>query len=140
MTREEILAMKPGRELDALVGEYVFEFKRGLTPPDYCGKNGGTDILLPPDLPMDFVYPPRGKIALWYHCKRWSTDLSAAWEVRQWLSENIGGVILMNLCDLKPEYCEIYRGKEKKVIKVQAKAAPEAICKAALLAVMEEEK
>jgi len=40
VTKDEIMVMKPGRELDALVGEIVFGFKRVVTPPDYYGENG----------------------------------------------------------------------------------------------------
>jgi hypothetical protein len=66
----------------------------------------------------------------------YSTDIKAAWEVREWITESIGGVRIINVCDELPEYCDIWNGKE--YIKAQGKTVPEAICKAALLAVMEE--
>lgn len=137
MNREEILAMKPGRELDALVAEHVFGYKRVTMSLDYYGKNGGNEVLQPQEISEFYNYPPVGRIPLWYHCKEWSTDISEAWEVRQWLLDNRGGVRLEVFCDENPEYCEVYQGKNEELIQVWAKTSPEAICKAALLAVME---
>lgn len=109
MTREEILGMEAGRELDALILEYVFN------DCDYHG-----DYLITVE-ERDF-HP--------------STDIKAAWEVREWITENIGGMKIINVCDELPEYCDIWNGKE--YIEAQGLTAPEAICKAALLAVLEE--
>jgi hypothetical protein len=79
MTREEILAMNPGRELDALMAEHVMGFKREKTPKDFDGNFGGEDILIPPGLDHNnWVYPPKGKIALTYHVPQYSTDWNFA--------------------------------------------------------------
>jgi len=136
MTREEILAMKPGRELDALVGEYVFGFKRVKTPPDYYGKNGGTDVLVPRNLPEFYNYPPIGEIQLWYMCRHWSTDISAAWEVVEKMREKGSHFFVRDTGnnEVLVQFSYLYgRG-------YIAKTAPEAICKSSLLAVMEVEE
>lgn len=65
----------------------------------------------------------------------YSTDIAAAWEVRQWVHDNIGGTEIVILCDELPELCDIWNGK--KHIRAQGLTAPEAIAKAALLAKLE---
>ncbi len=66
--------------------------------------------------------------------KPYSTDIAAAWEVRQWLLDNIGGVTLIRCCDDEcPEFCEVYDG-DGIYARVWAKTTPEALCKAALKA------
>lgn len=130
----DIREMEAGRELDCKIAEIVFGYKRVKTPKDYNGMNGGTDVLLPPSMSEFYDYPPIGKIVLGYFAKEWSTNLSASWEVRQWLMDNIGGVTLMSVCDENPEYCEVYRGKYKSAIKVYTKSVPHSLCVAALLA------
>lgn len=97
MTRDEILAMKPGRELDALVAEKVFK----VVDPD----------------------------------QRWSpsTDVSVAFEVAEEMQRNEWDFTLKNHKRLvhKRRYEAIF-GTPYSVF---ANSAPEAICKAALLAV-----
>ena len=115
----DIREMKAGRELDALVAEIVMD---GCWTIDdetvfIWEKEGGASTIFSP-----------------------STDMTAAWKVRKWLLDNRGGVRLERFCDAEtPEYCEVYRGKECKLIQVWATTTPEAICKAALL-VMEDEQ
>jgi hypothetical protein len=107
LTREKILAMEPGRELDALVAEKIFGVKN-------------------PDL-------------------RWSpsTNISAAWEVVEKMSKTYFSEMAMTeledgawgwmarfiLVLNEPYTVNGYRAT--------AKTASEAICKAALLAVMD---
>jgi len=78
LTREKIMDMKPGREMDALVAEYVKGFRRGKTPPDCDGKYGGEDILLPPYIDETFNYPPKGRISLTFFIDNYSTDITKA--------------------------------------------------------------
>ncbi len=84
MTREEILAMRPGRELDAVVAEKVMGWK-WISP-----ETPGNPLL---------VSPPDDKRQLWsgiwdergipHYLPFYSIDISAAWEVflvtRGWL-------------------------------------------------------
>mgnify|MGYP001144293395 CR=1 FL=1 len=107
LTREKILALQPGRELDALVAEKIF----GVNNPD----------------------------------ARWSpsTDIAAAWEVVEKMSKTHFSEIAMTeledgtwgwmarfiLVLNEPYTVNGYRAT--------AKTSPEAICKAALLAVID---
>lgn len=110
MTREEILTMEPGRELDALIEQHVFG-KRVEWIQDEV-----TDPY--PIVPAEYGYI----------VENYSSDISAAWEVvekrNRWFSLQWNGL----------EYvCEI--GIDAPC-KIGAKSAPEAICKAALLAIL----
>lgn len=111
MTREQILAMQPGRELDALVAEKVM----GLT--NFYWLSG------------ERFYGPE------YQHNRlsdYSTDISAAWEV----VDKIGSVKVLGPT-IQGEWYSSVLGNRK--VGVWAKTAPEAICKAALIACMEVE-
>ncbi|MBA7499340.1 hypothetical protein ES704_02080 [subsurface metagenome] len=93
MTKEEILAMKAGRELDVLVSAKVMEHR------------------------------------MEHRIEKYSTDISAAWLVVEKLSNLI--------FDLRKVYqntdwCASFEGNV-----AEGKKAPEAICKAALLAKLE---
>lgn len=110
MTRDEVLAMKPGRELDVLVMRIVFNAEK---------KDIGDECY--------WVSEVNGEEVCW---PRWfspSTDISAAWGVVE-----------------KFEYIDVRRFKDHWGCTVHGqtvtgKTAPEAICKAALLAVMDGE-
>jgi hypothetical protein len=70
------------REIDALVAEHVFGYRREKTPKDIHGEFGGEDVLVPPTVDhTTYHYPPKGRIALTYFVKNYSSDISAAWEV-----------------------------------------------------------
>lgn len=106
MTREEILAMEPGRGLDALVAKYV-RFPRHTHPIE--------------------------EIKEW--CSKYSTDISAAWEVEEQIHKK----------RLNVEYCSAL----KQVVAAKGEyvglfdyihATPEQRCKAALLAVLGEDE
>ena len=137
LTKEQILALKPGREMDALIAEHVFRWRKVPGPKTDCdGPCESFDVLVPPGVqdPLP-LYPPRGAIKPYWFCKQWSTDLNDSWSVREWILDCVGGVELIRFCDAEtPEYCGVYRGKEKSEIQVWASTTPEAICKAALLA------
>jgi predicted restriction endonuclease len=104
MTRDEILAMEPGWELDALVDDVVM----GMETYDHTGK----------------------KVP--YYEKRYSTDISVAWEV---------------VDHLKHYHFELVRHEGiwtaafddgKKSYYHRSNTESEAICKAALLAILAE--
>ena len=97
MTRDEILAMEPGRELDALVAEHVMGLEIIVNPKSaMCTgckiKGQGTWVVIARDYHE------------WGHKverpSRYSADIAAAWQVvekmmtwkAQWMSEN-------DLCD-----------------------------------------
>ena len=108
MTRDEILAMEPGRELDALVAEKVM----GLTTG--------------PDSYFDCAYEADDAL-------HFSTDIAAAWEVESTMNESkLRRVLYTNrLRDV------ILHEKGTCSDFDLIHATPAQRCKAALLAVME---
>lgn len=119
MTRDEILAMNPGRELDRLVAEKVMNKRVHFTRP------------------WGWLYAEQD-VNRWTNVKHYSTDISAAWEVRQHIHKTIGGTKIISVCDEFPEECQIWDGR--RYISVRANTVPEAMCMAALLAVLGGEK
>lgn len=114
LTREEILAMEPGRRLDSEIGMRIMGFKEITIVGDYYF----TD-------PIDT------------QLKRYSTDISAAWEVFESFNdmriqryETMGGTFKYG-CRI-----DYIVEKEFQSAITNADTAPEAICKAALLAVL----
>lgn len=78
--------MEAGRELDALVAEHVKGFKHEKAPKDYDGMNGGTDILVPPDVDhANYPYPPKGPLRLTFFVPAYSADLGACHELMGWM-------------------------------------------------------
>lgn len=115
MKREEILAMEPGKELDTLIAERVMGWKKG-------GVGWDTNL----------THWVAGFLCI-HEVSKWSpsTDISAAWEV----FEKFDTPFVKKNFDVNDEdyfLCKI--GGDI----VFGKTAPEAICKAALLAVLEE--
>lgn len=123
MTREQILAMEPGRELDALIADKVMGWKEcgieGLRTRTAWGKPSHFDC-----------NDPRVRIP------GFSTDISAAWEVEVQFNQDsevksdymIGLYMIVGLQPhLKPSLDDLF---------LIAHATPEQRCKAALLAVM----
>jgi hypothetical protein len=117
--RESIRAMQPGRELDALVEQYVF----------------GNKVRWVQDLITD-QYPVSDQEG--YIVDYYSTDISVAWGVVEKMQENQWDFTLKNHKRLvhKRQYEAIF-GTPYSAFAI---TAPEAICKAALLAVMEGEE
>jgi hypothetical protein len=122
MTRDEILKMEAGPELDALIAEKVMEWTEWPISGDYVtlhGKTGHT---------IDTFNP--------------SSDISAAWEVVEKLQDT-PTEYFFEICKTpviwrqsgKPTHWHVELGGQK----AYADAAPLAICRAALLAVMEAE-
>jgi len=113
MTSEEILVIPPGHELDKLIADEVI----GLVDVWLVGK--------------DFKYP------------KYSTDIKLAWEVVEKLRKK-GRIVVMNDtgAQYRARFMEVHEYIEKWAINpndgltVWCESAPEAICKAALLAMM----
>lgn len=109
MTRDEILSMEAGREMDVTIGYHVM------------------DLVAPPE-----IYPD------------YSTDIAAAWEVVEKL-ENYPQHILFEIVrkGINPnifwwaEFRECHRESKFRNFIAYAEIAPLAICRAALLAIME---
>lgn len=113
MDRESILAMQPGRELDALVAEKVMGFtgiRFGRNDPNAVWVEMGSRRKFQP-----------------------STDIAAAWEVLEKHSE----IYLKKYKVMSNGHRYACRVDEDTI--VSSLTAPEAICKAALIAVLDKE-
>lgn len=150
MTKEDILAMVPGPELDAAVAEKIFGYWWADGPKYDCdGPREWERILVPPTTTKKqydyYLFPPRGKISKTYFVNnKFSTDIAAAWEVVERINhhiieiskrEKIRGCVTYRVWVFTrsleyPDECW------DRLVQVEGKTAPEAICKAALLAVM----
>jgi len=111
MTKEEILAMKAGEKLSTLVRKQIF----------------------PQLYPR---YSSRG-------CLKYSTDILAAWQVKESLNGEGLLLALIDLCQTGDKYvrAEFWDNMglvpSKIVGMAEGEFAPEAICKAALIAKLE---
>jgi len=116
MTRDEILSMKPGRELDALVAEKVMLWRKRLYNGfEYWDGEG--------DKPLVDNWSP-------------STDMSAAGEVAEKLQKQ-GYVVCIELLPYEKTSVGVYEADPaNQIAYAKAQTPAEAICKAALLAVM----
>ena len=138
MTRDEILSMKPGRELDELVAEKVFKWRKVHGPKtDYDGPCESFDVLIPPTIDDPFpLYPPKGAIKPWWFCRNWSTDISTAFEVwehdrsEDWRMTLLyaNGKYLAMIVEVDREH------GHKTIAQVEAESAAEAMVKCRLLA------
>ncbi|MNI36911.1 hypothetical protein D3C73_909790 [compost metagenome] len=117
MTREEILAMEPGRELDVLVEKYVFGNQISWMQDEYSDP-----------VPVAGVHG--------YIIDHYSTDISAAWEVVEKLQESHLYTDIRTCADFYEVWITIHREGNQTETFASPKL-PEAICKAALLAVLE---
>jgi hypothetical protein len=144
LTSEEMLAKGPGKELDALIAEHIFGWRRIKGPKfDYDGPCESNDVLVPPTITSAeeaFRYmPPKGVIPFTYFVNRgWSKDISAAWEVVTHLMNDHKDVLVQGVSFEKNRLfdCAIYEYEDELVVTSMQSSAPEAICKAALLAVL----
>jgi hypothetical protein len=86
MTRDEVLNMEAGRELDRFVAERVMGWRRMYGPGyDYDGKRKPDEMLVPPRISdkdfNQFQFPPRGPIAFgFFGIPKYSTSIA---DVRQ---------------------------------------------------------
>lgn len=121
MTRDEILNMPAGREMDMLICEYVMQIKARCTVTTYQGKEviGKEYVAIINHQEVEMPY--------------YSTDIDAAWnvigkkEINGWscVVENLRGAwqCTFSKIGVGGAFCT-------------AKLAPLAICRAALLAVL----
>lgn len=115
LSREKILAMEPGPELDALVDVIVMKQDRGeLTKMTWFIPSGQSE----------WEYPA------------YSSDISAAWEVVEKMKSDNWNFVLSDDLYQDRWSATFYWDPNQTPIECVEKIAPEAICKAALLAVM----
>lgn len=131
MTRDEILAMKPGRELDALVAERVLGYKLHWAKPDILGGSGNV-----------------GGTLEWVACEphecgaqrlredgrgldEYSRTGPAVWSVIQHMAEN-GWAFTFFAGPIDKCWAEFRRGRKAAI--VTNAEGPQTICQAALLA------
>jgi hypothetical protein len=124
MTKDEILNMPAGREMDALIAEKLMGYVNGRKCYRYADNSGD-----------------------WWttHIPHYSTDIEAAWEVLEKMRADCSGggepdYIMLNCYkELEPHwYCaKIWAHHDGDIPEVEATAetAPLAICRAALLAI-----
>lgn len=117
VAKEQIQGMKAGRELDALVVEKVFN--KSITT------TYGEDSVHTLD-----------RLKVGYLIQNYSTDIAAAWEVVEKLKEKGISIYVKAFLDT---YCVEAHSVGSSINKILADTAPEAICKAALLAILEVE-
>jgi hypothetical protein len=148
LTRDAIMAMQPGRELDALVAERVFGIQ-AIVMNWPCEVNPDTGRAYPIQFPdpcdledpqlVDVVFSPYASTAVLEPpveiLPRYSTDIAAAWQVVEHLKPFASGRHSIDISWamrlVKPMWCVEINGLSNAL----ADTAPEAICKAALLAV-----
>jgi hypothetical protein len=135
MTHEEILAMKPGRELDCLVAEKFFGYKVEWLPnprhPHEHGKNVAIEPMTcsPPHLFKGWWCPT------YWEIPHYSTDIAVAWQVVEKMQERdwMGVMISPAMGHGWKGWAVNFGGDDSLVY---GETLPEAVCKAALLAVM----
>lgn len=119
LTREQVLKAS-GAELDVMVAVHIF--KEPVAP------------LYLPMVMRDKTY---------YFIPEYSTDISAAWEVTEHMRKTHwstldSGLKVINRPEVKPFICSFGKyGIPGTSVYAEADKAPEAICKAALLAVLD---
>jgi hypothetical protein len=127
--RDEILAMEPGRELDALVAEKVMEWTNFSPIDPNCDYSVGVKGR------KNFAIDPRdGKqkpIPLY------SSDIAAAFEVETKAIEKDPAMYVHALASAVFGYNQVQNISDIKKLCLLIHATPEQRCKAALLAVME---
>jgi len=143
VTRDEILNMPAGREMDALVAEKVMGWSNveKTTWSNYRADGtpfgGGKEWRgTPPNHEAEFN-------PVLYPIKNYSTDIAAAWMVVEKIRPLFWSTQVM-VWDHSDKYIVscVYRGghdEPEKAINSEAPTAPLAICRAALLAVMDSE-
>lgn len=120
MNHDEILNMPAGREMDALIAKKVMGLQK-------CGDSFVDGLYwLPSGIPD---YPPE-----------YSSDMSAAWQVVESLRKRDYRIFLSyarNIVTITLDHDNHHKDMD---FWIEAKTAPLAICRAALLAVMENQK
>jgi hypothetical protein len=122
LTREQVLELKPGRELDALVMRTVFKAEK---------KDIGDECY--------WVSEVNGEEVCW---PRWfspSTDIAAAFEAEEIAIEKDPAMYVHALASVVFGYNQVQDISDIKKLCLLIHATPEQRCKAALLAVMDGE-
>lgn len=134
MTREEILKLEPGPELDRLVAERVMGWKRRVeeAPPGcaYWDDDKGH---------LRAFEDPGGNLDRWYDPWRPSTDIAVAWEVLNRLlandfTYNIGAPCPYRRGEDKDWQIIVWNAEGEVVADVRAPNICLLICRAVLLA------
>jgi hypothetical protein len=136
MTRDEIMLMEAGRELDALVSRKVMNVKPVIVElySEFDDTRNYVDV-------GDYVIYPEG-VGICKRLSAYSTDIAAAWQVVEKLETQ---EILFQICKLGYSKNDIFwlaefrdcSGGESSGVG-NSPTAPLAICRAALLAVMKD--
>lgn len=129
LTREEIQGMKPGREMDALIAEKVLGWTdiRRVNPAvihSFSADGNHANFGFSPVLYKHIPFP------------LYSTDISAAWEVAEHFKTKDYLYSLKNLAGGKYEFSLLDWGGKCSTYSGQGNTPSEAICKAALIAVL----
>lgn len=139
MTREEIMALKPGPEMDALVLEHVMGWQR-ITAWWVLFK--GSELLRRPGErdPKDMVL---GKSEAWDDGERArkcspSTDIAAAMETKGRMND-LGWWWTIRCRPARRCAAALYKPGELRAPRIVSENLAEAICKSALLATLAEE-
>lgn len=122
MTREEMLAIEPGKDLDALIAEKIMDYKIGFLSDYGFKKEFERKVIALPDGRYDNI-----------NC--YSTNMSAAWEVVDKLAKDYYQVEISVVEGIS--VCNIWRSDILLIATHEGYFAPEVICKAALLAVLD---
>jgi len=136
MTRDEILNMPAGREMNGLIFEYVFGAKW------YHNKDRRNFLIMPEDAYTETGEFSEGKIETektpYIGGRPYSKDIVEAWKVIEKLKS--AWVVEVG-CNDRIYWCEMYNhaGVNGWVDAKSKESAAHAVCRAALLAVMEAE-
>ena len=123
MTKDEIMALEAGRELDALIAERVMGLKLFTATPKHTAIAGGCKV-------SNRTWVDTGEMHEWgpvvKYLSHYSTDVVCAWEVVEKFRAN-GGLVELEGCKFW-----IARVTFKYCKEAPADTAPLAICRAAL--------
>ena len=155
LTRDDILNIEAGREMDALIARHVFDLVVSwwsIHPPEAYNVNmrfrtcASDEVLLPDkdgDMPI-LEWCDEGE---WFGVAHYSTDIAEAWQVVEEAHKEfycsvtirrhvIGSADPRSIVPLYTAYLD-HSNADGWIVRAQANTAPEAICKVALLATLE---
>jgi hypothetical protein len=151
LTREEIINQRPGRQLDRWIQEHIFNWvpwaeqrrdyvvvtfqKPGEREPYRGSQNWESQMECYSIIQFSEIDPMKHAV---YGDKDWSTDISAAWEVVTHLMNDHKDVkVLCVSFEVNRLFdCIVHDGEQQLSVAAMQSSAAEAICKAALLAVL----
>jgi hypothetical protein len=134
MTRDEMLELKPGRELDELVIRHIMNIPI-VESVDLFGQEPFPAAWWVEDEGW-YIADERDEDGLIYMPFNPSEDISAAWEVAEKMSEEWPQ---FSIARVDTGWCVMWGFDGYGWPEATGKTAPEAICKAALMAVMDGE-